>query len=370
MPRAGYGHFIDKVVPVARRLPANSQYLKHLVPSQEADSLVRLASNENTDSPSPRVKQALLEVFEQVNLYPPPHPPLAHALAQRHRVASSQVLVTAGSTEVIDATLRTFVRAGEEVVIPHPTWPVVRRRLATLEARVLEVPIEADDDTWRYDAARIVNAIGPATKLVIVCTPNNPTGNAMSRHDVERVAATGIPLLIDGAYSDFDPDTDLVSLVRSHENVVLTRTFSKAYSLAGARVGYALGSTAMLEYVERLLVPGTAVSSIALHIGLAALQDHDHYQRQVTRITGERDRVLNALRAAGFRVWRSRGNFIAVDAGAAPGGSEGLAGAMRGHGVLVRPLGNLVRVTIGRRHENDTLIAAARAVHRQLASLR
>jgi histidinol-phosphate aminotransferase len=232
----------------------------------------------------------------------------------------------------------------------------------TLEARVIEVPLEDSGETWSYDLARLIAAIGPATKLVVLCTPNNPTGNALGLDDLQQIASTGLPLLIDGAYCDFDPDADLTALVREYDNVLLTRTFSKAYSLAGARLGYGLGSPGLLGYVERFLVPGTAVSTVALRVGLAALQDEAHYRRQLARIGSERERVLDALRSAGLRVWRSKTNFVSVDAGSVAGGAEALAGAIRAQGVVVRPLGNLVRITIGRDDENDALIAAVRNV--------
>src|SRR5256885_7654481 len=208
----------DKVVPAAQQLPPNSEYLKHLDISGR-DGLIRLASNENTDRPSPDVERALTLSYLEANLSPPPVPQLALELAARHRLDPTQVLVTAGSTEVIDATLRTFVRAGEEVVLPAPSWPVCQRRLKALEARVIEVPLDSDDRRWYYDVTSYLDAMTPATKLVFVCTPNNPTGNTMELPDLRRLADTGIPLLIDAAYCDFDPGVDVVALVREYENV-------------------------------------------------------------------------------------------------------------------------------------------------------
>src|SRR5690242_11631858 len=205
--------FVDKVVPAARSLPPNAAYLKHLELSG-GDRLIRLASNENTDRPSPEVARALARAVEDANLSPPPVPPLARELAIRLGVELEQILVAAGSTEVIDATLRTFVRAGDEVLMPTPSWPVCRRRLHALEAKVVEVPLECREDAWSYDADAFLEAITPATKLIYVCTPNNPTGNPMAPSNVQRLADTGIPLLVDAAYSDFDRDTDVVALAR------------------------------------------------------------------------------------------------------------------------------------------------------------
>jgi histidinol-phosphate aminotransferase len=349
--------FRDRLVPAARALPPNAEYLKHLELSS-GDHLIRLASNENTDHPSPGVAQALARAYDDANLSPPPVPPLAHELARRHGVETGQVLVTAGSTEVIDATLRTFIRAGDEVVVPTPSWPVCRRRLQALEASIVEVPLHCGEDSWHYDAAAFLEAITPATKLIFVCTPNNPTGNSMSLAGLAQLADTGVPLLIDAAYHDFDPDPGVIALAREHDHVILTRTFSKAYCLAGLRVGYALGGAEILGYVERLLVPGSAISSASLHAAMAALLDDAYHERQTTRITAERARLSAALRELGVRVWESGGNFAPIDARRSPGRAEGLADALLAHGIVVRPFGDVLRISIGVEHENDAVIAA------------
>jgi histidinol-phosphate aminotransferase len=324
--------------------------------------LIRLASNENTDRPSPAVERALANAFEDANLSPPPVPPLARELAGRHRVEPEQVLVSAGSTEVIDATLRTFVRAGDEVIMPAPSWPVCRRRLDALEARIVEVPLLPGDGEWVYDVDAYLDALTPATKLIYVCSPNNPTGNAMALGDLRRLAETGVPLLLDAAYIDFQEDTDAIPLIRDHENVIVTRTFSKAYCLAGLRVGYALGQAEIIGYVERMVVPGTAVSSAALHAGSAALRDEAHHDRQVRRINAERARMTEALRGLGAHVWESHCNFVPLDARAFPGAADGFAERLLEHGIVVRPFGGILRISVGVQHENDAVIAAVERI--------
>ena len=351
-------HLPDFVVPSVRTLPSNAAYLAHLAAASGDARLIRLASNENTEPPSPRVRAALERAYDDVNLSPPPVPPLRVALAELHGVDTAQVLVTAGSTEVIDAILRTFVRGGTDVVVPEPSWPVLRARLQALEARVVPVPLRRGEDGFAYDANAYLDALTPETKLVVVCSPNNPTGNAMELDDVRRLADTGVPLLLDAAYADFDPERDPMALVREYDNVVVTRTFSKAYCLAGARVGYAVGSAEVLDYVDRVLVPGSAVSSLALHAGLAALEDEEYHAHQIARITSERERLLPRLRALGLRAYDSLGNFVPVDCAERPGGAEALARAVLAEGVVVRPLGTILRISLGRSDENDALVAA------------
>jgi histidinol-phosphate aminotransferase len=351
----------DLLVPAAHRLPSNAEYLAHLSVSSADGTLIRLASNENTELPSPRVREALARAYTDANLSPPPVPPLRVALAERYGVGTERVLVGAGSTELIDATLRAFVRAGDEVVLPRPSWPVVRRRLQALEARIVEVPLPADDRAYRYDVEALLAAVTSRTKALVVCTPNNPTGNSMPLEDVRRCAGAGPLLLVDAAYADFDPDVDVTGIVHESDRVVLTRTFSKAYSLAGLRVGYAVGAADVLDHVDRFLVPGSSVSSASLHAALAALGDEEHHDRQVERIRRERKRLTKGLRDLGLRAYDSRGNFVAVDAAGFPGGAQGLAAAILERGVVVRPLGTLVRISVGRSEENDALLRAVAA---------
>jgi histidinol-phosphate aminotransferase len=171
-------------------------------------------------------------------------------------------------------------------------------------------------------------------------------------------------LLVDAAYADFDAEVDLSSLVHEYPNVMLSRTFSKAYCLAGLRLGYVVGDASVLDYVDRFLVPGSSVSTAALHAGLAALADQSYHERQVRRIVTERERLLAGIRAVGLTAYASRGNFVAVDASRYPGGAPALAAAVREHGVVIRPLGELARISVGTAGENEVVLAALGEVSR------
>ncbi|HEY0417698.1 MAG TPA: histidinol-phosphate transaminase [Gaiellaceae bacterium] len=351
--------WLDRLlVPAARRLPSNAEYLAHLSLGGQAGGAIRLASNESTEPPSPRVRDALARAYLDANLSPSPAPPLRAALAARHGTDADRVLLGAGSTEVIDAVLRAFVRAGDEVVLPAPSWPVFRRRLDALEASVVEVPLTRGDDAWEYDVDALLTAVSSRTKLLVVCSPNNPTGNALSAGDLRRCAAAGPLLLLDAAYAEFDGDA-LTPVALESERVVVTRTFSKAYCLAGLRLGYALGARDVIDHVDRFLVPGSSVSSATLHAGLAALDDEEHLARQVARIRGERVRLTAELRRLGLTAFESRGNFVAVET---PVDAAAFAGAVREGGVVIRVMGpRLARITVGRSDENDVLLAAVAA---------
>jgi histidinol-phosphate aminotransferase len=341
------------LVPAAQRLQPTSVYLAHL----DADpSLVRLASNESAEPPSPRVAAALADAYAHAHRYPSTIPPLRRELAERLGLDVGRIAVGAGSTELIDAMLRAFVRAGDEVVLPSPSWPVYHARLTALEAAIVEVPLHADDSRFAYDIDSLASAVTPRTKLVIACTPNNPTGNALTLDELRVLAAAAPMLLVDAAYAEFDPDVDATPLVNEFERVVVTRTFSKAHSLAGLRVGYALGDPQVLDYIARFLVPGSSVGVAALAAASAALADESYTHEHVRHVIDERARVTAALRAHGLRAFDSRGNFVALDP--TPETPSDFAARLRNGGVLVRVLGDLVRITIGSPEQNDLLISA------------
>jgi histidinol-phosphate aminotransferase len=350
------------LVPAARALPSNAAYLAHLDVSDGGSGLIRLASNENTEPPSPLVRDALERAYHDANLSPPTHPPVRLALAERFGVTPDRVLLGAGSTELIDAAFRTFLRAGDEVVLPSPSWPVFRRRLAALEASIVEVPLSVTERSYAYDVDALLTAASARTKLIVLCSPNNPTGNSMAPGDVRRCAEAGPMLLLDAAYADFDLGRDLSPIVHEYPNVILTRTFSKAYCLAGLRLGYAVGDPSVLDYVDRFLVPGSSVSRAALHAGLAALRDDAYHDRQVQRIIAERDGLVGALRVLGLTAYDSHGNFVAVDASGYSGGARALVTAMLERGVVIRPMtDDLARISVGTAAENRAAVAAVEA---------
>jgi histidinol-phosphate aminotransferase len=351
------------LVPAAMALPSNAEYLAHLDVAASDGDLIRLASNENTEPPSPRVRDALVRAYDDANLSPPPMPPVRRELARRFGLGPDRVLVGAGSTELIEATLRTFVRAGDEVVLPRPSWPVFRRRLTALEARIVEVPLTATEHSYAYDVDALLAAVSGRTKMIVLCSPNNPTGNSLSVDEVRRCAETGPMVLLDAAYADFDPEVDLSPLVHEYANVILSRTFSKAYCLAGLRLGYIVGHASVLDYVDRFLVPGSSVSSAALHAGLAALEDDAHHDHQVHRIIGERERLLQGARRLGLTAYESRGNFVAVDASGYPGRAEGLVEAMLAQGVVIRPMvETIARISVGTTDENEAVLAGLESI--------
>jgi histidinol-phosphate aminotransferase len=358
-----------RVTPAARALPSNAVYLEHLQAADADPGLLRLASNESTVPPSPRVRAALERAFDEAHLYPPPVNPLRRRLAELHGVSPAGVLIGAGATEPIDAVLRCFAAAGDEVVVPAPSWPVYDRRLTAIGAAIRRVPLARAETAYAYSADDLLAAVGPATRLVVVCTPNNPTGNTMPAADLERIAGTGVPLLVDNAYVDFDaPGAGAASmeLVRRFSNVLVARTFAKAYALAGLRLGYVVADPATADFVDRLAVPGWSAGGPALAAGLAALEDEAYARVHVNEVVHERGRLLEALRAAGLPALDSAGNFVAVAGDEVPGGPDAVVAAFLAQGILIRSMGGVARITVGHRPVNDAVLAAIPAVAQAL----
>lgn len=295
--------------------------------------------------------------------YPDPQPAaLVDALARLYRVRPSQVLVGRGSDEAIDLLVRAFCRAGEDAIaIQPPTFGMYAVSAGIQNAGVVSVPLDAD---FSLDVDAVLAAITPAVKLVFVCTPNNPTGRSIPLHDVERLAqalSDRALLVVDEAYVEFADGPSATSLVDRFDNLAVLRTLSKAWALAGARIGSLIAHDDVVALLRRILAPYplprpcVALALEALS-GAGQATAHSH----IAVIRHERDRMAQALaRAPGVReVLPSQANFLAVrfdDAGAA---YQRLLDA----GIVVRDirrypqLGDALRITIGSPDENDRVL--------------
>lgn len=354
----------SKLVPAAKKLPSNQIYLAHINVTAENPDLIRLSSNEMRLPPSPRVRAALARAYEDANLYMPQNNALRDRLAELHQIEPTAVLISAGVTEVMDAMFRAFVGKGESVLLCPPSWAMYWLRLQAIEASILEVPQVVSGNRYHYDVETMLAALTPDTKLIVVCTPNNPTGNSMAIADIRRLADTGHLMLLDNAYHDFDQSSsdDLSTLVHEYENVLVAYTFSKAYSLAGLRLGYLIGAPEVLDYIDRLMVPGSSVSSAAIYAALAALDDDEYKQARVESIISERERLIRTARELGHKAFESGGNFFSLDVSGSHGDPHAFAAAIQANGVVLRVMSGMLRITVGTPAENDVLIKALRIV--------
>jgi histidinol-phosphate aminotransferase len=330
------------------------------VPGRKTPGAVVLASNESPYGLLPSVASVLAAQAAGVSRYPDMGATrLLDALAAHHGVDASRIAVGAGSVEVVGQIAGAAVDAGDEVVFGWRAFEAYPIITAVAGGVAVRVPLDKDHV---HDVDAMVAAVTPRTRLVILCNPNNPTGTAVGRDELLRLA-DGVPpdvvLVIDEAYREYvDPAAvpDAFELLGDRPNVVVTRTFSKAYALAGLRVGYALAPPDVAAAVRKCQIP-FSVSALAQEAAIAALGETAEVRRRAALTVAERTRVTAALRDAGYDVPDSQANFVWLPLGDRSGE---FAAACADAGILVRPFGDEgVRVTIGLEAENDALLRAA-----------
>ena len=323
---------------------------------------VKLASNEMPEPPISAVVAAVTEAASGVNRYADHRAGAVRAaLAERLGVTSESVTVGNGSSGVLQQIFQTYVARGDRVLYPWRSFEVypIYTRLAGGEAA--KVPLDA---RLSVDVDGLIAALTPETRLVVVATPNNPTGTATSTADLARLATAaglGTIIVVDEAYREFDADGDdaIDDLLPDHPNVVVTRTLSKAQGLAGLRIGYGVGHPAVIADIDKVALP-FAVNALAQAAALAALQHPEEIAERVGRVVAERIRVESTLRAAGWDLPDHRGNFVWLSTGAR---TASIAVDLERAGVVVRPFADEgIRVTIGSVTENDRFLAALNGV--------
>ncbi|MBO3724065.1 histidinol-phosphate transaminase [Actinomyces bowdenii] len=325
---------------------------------------VKLSSNELPHPPQEAVVEAIAGAAREVNRYPEmTGAGLVAALAEHWGVTPDQVVVGNGSVALIQHLLDTVCEPGDEVVLPWRSFEAYPICVAVAGARAIRVPL---DPRARHDIPAMLAAITPRTRMVIACSPNNPTGTVLSAADLAALVE-GVPrdvvVLVDEAYLDFVTDPGAgraLPLLASHPNLVIARTFSKAHALAGLRVGCLIAEPGLACAVRSVCTP-FGVSLPAQAAALAALGEAALAEtaRRCRGIAVERDRLAGVLRDQGWQVPQAQGNFLWL-----PAGRE--AGALAEHfaqaGLLVRPFaGEGVRVSVGLPADNERVAAAAAA---------
>lgn len=327
---------------------------------------IKLASNENPLPPTDRVQQAIIAAIGTLNRYPDGSGfYLRQAIAKRHGVIPDQIVLGNGSNDLIDLVVRTFLKPGDEAVIPHPSY--VAYPMIVQAAGGIRVMVMLKD--FRLDLEAMARAITPMTKLVIVANPNNPTGTAVTATEVEHFMGRvpeGTVMVFDEAYAEFAGGSDFpetLSYVKQGRKVVTMRTFSKAASLAGLRVGYAVADADAIALINRIRPPFN-VNSLAQAAALAALDDDAHVLECVRMIEAGRAFLYEEFTAIGIKYVPSRANFILVDVGRS---AAEIYQKLLHEGVIVRPMTpfgmeTALRITVGTPEENRKLVKALRKV--------
>lgn len=323
--------------------------------------LHRMMSNECPLPPPPVVVAAVMDALRDGNLYPNTAWELREALAGRNGVPADSIMLGNGSTEVIDVVVRAFVEDGDEAVIQVPTYAYFETQVRLQGGRPVLVPLRPDHG---FDVEAMLASINDRTKLLMLCSPNNPTGNSISHADLGRLLGSGLPVVVDQAYVECGYAEAFAPLVERHPNLLVAHTMSKAYGLAALRVGYLVADPRLIDLLLRVRIP-FSIGLLSARGCLAAVRDPDMLEERRAYISTERKRLLEALRRIPtLTPFESQGNFILIDVSRTGRTSTAIADFCKREGlVLLRAvtahgLGDgHIRVTVGRRDENDLFLA-------------
>jgi histidinol-phosphate aminotransferase len=321
----------------------------------------KLSSNENPYPPLPGVVEAAHRAVDVMNRYPDMgNSALYDALSARLQVPVGDLAAATGSVALIYQLLTAFCEPGDEVVHAWRSFEAYPIAIAAAAATSVPVPVTADG---RHDLDAMAAAIGPRTRCVMVCTPNNPTGPAVTQADLDALLARvpeDVLVVVDEAYVEFvrmDDKVDGIATYRSHPNVVVFRTFSKAYGLAGFRVGYAVAQEPVAAALRAVSLP-FGVSGVAQAAAIASLAAESALFERVDALVAQRARVTAGLREEGWDVPDPQGNFVWFGLGER---TTEFAAAAEELGIVVRPFaGEGARVSIGEDEANDRLLELAR----------
>lgn len=332
-------------------------------------AIVKLASNENPLGMPASAKAAMQQAFDELARYPDSNGfDLKGAITAKFDVPADWITLGNGSNDILELAARALVKAGESVVYSQYSFAVYPLATQAVGARAIVVPAK----DFSHDLDAMAAAIAPDTKLVFVANPNNPTGTFI---DGERIAAflakvpPQVVVVLDEAYTEYlpaDKRYDALGWVRSYPNLIVSRTFSKAYGLAGLRVGFGIAQPALTDLLNRIRQPFN-VNSLAQAAAVAALGDEDYLRRSADVNAEGYRQITAAFDAMGIAFVPSYGNFVLFRAGTDDAAGARVNLALLKRGIIVRPVGNYglpqwLRVSIGLPHENAAFIDALKAV--------
>lgn len=334
------------------------------------DAAVKLASNESPFPPLPGVEEVVRDAVGGLNRYPDgAGRALKAILAELHGVDPSRIVLGNGSCELLLLAGEALLDPGTTLIHPHPSFGLYPHLAAATGAEAVAVPLDA---SGRNDLDAMAAHVDERTRLVVVCTPNNPTGAYVGADAVERLLdmiPDDVAVLVDEAYHDFVTEPDrgrVMSMARHRPNLLAVRTFSKAFGLCGLRVGYAVGSPDWIAALDRVRQPFNT-NSLAQAAAAAALRQLTELDRRVRGLVAERDRVSQTLTRMGVPFTASQANFILVSPAAGLGDGIPVHEDLLRRGVIVRDGAALgcpgsIRVTIGAPAENDAFLTALAGV--------
>ncbi|WP_458413182.1 histidinol-phosphate transaminase [Schinkia sp. CFF1] len=325
------------------------------------NSVIKLASNENPLGPSPKAIQAITSELTGLNRYPDANATaLKEAIASKYQLLPDQIIVTNGADEFIKLLSETFLEPGDEIIVPTPSFSEYEFGATLMDARVIQVPLEED---FQFNSQKILSSITEKTKLIYICSPNNPTGTYLPKQQLEQLL-TSLPkrvlLILDGAYSHFATDndyTDGTEFIKKGYPIIALQTFSKIYGLAGIRVGFGLASKSIIENIVKVKEPFN-VNSLAQVAATAAITDEDHIVMSQDVNSHGRIQLYEAFSQMGLHYTESMSNFVLVNVGTK---ASDIYDKLLAKGIIVRKGGTWnmpthLRISVGTYKENKRLI--------------
>ncbi|MGG1633154.1 histidinol-phosphate transaminase [Paenibacillus sp. NRS-1760] len=325
--------------------------------------VIKLASNENPLGPSPKAIEAIQIALKDLHRYPDNQSQLLKkTIADYYDLHADQVIVTNGGDELITLVAEAFLDAGDEIIVPGPTFSEYEFGAQLMGAKTIVVPL---NDAFQYDAEAIVAAVTDRTKIIYLCSPNNPTGTYVAQKDLKYILDTipkRIMVMLDTAYSHYVSEelySDGMEFVRAGYPLIVLKTFSKIYGLAGIRVGYGAAPQKIIQSILQVKEPFN-VNALAQTAAASAIGDEEHVLRSQALVAKERERMYASFDQLGIKYTQSMTNFVLAELGPE---SESIYMRLMAKGIIVRhgktwglPLH--VRISIGMPEENDQFIAA------------
>lgn len=323
-------------------------------------NLLRLASNENPYPPSPKVITGIIEALLHLNRYPQGDSDLKEALSYHLDVKPENIAIGCGSNEIIEVVLRiSKMESKDKVIVPYPSFAFYEIAASIYGYEVIRVPL----NDLSIDLEGIIRMADSRTRLIFLCNPNNPTGKIVKKDEFEWFLDNlpkDVILVVDEAYSDFVESTDFSPSYKYIEDypVVTLRTFSKAYALAGLRIGYGITHHEMAGILERARQP-FSVNMLAIIAASKALEDRTYVESHVRKIVAEKKRIYERLEEKGIEFVQSETNFLLIKIGE---NAEEVAKRLYNEGILVRWMGPMglpefIRLTVGKGEENDIFLS-------------
>ncbi|HEY55598.1 MAG TPA: histidinol-phosphate transaminase [Dehalococcoidia bacterium] len=325
------------------------------------EDIIKLDDNENPYGCSPRVQQALGNCTYLYTYPDAGQTELRRQLQEYIGVDASYIVADNGSDQLIDNVLRLFLEPGDELINAIPTFDIFRVRALVYGGKLVNVP---RDEDFVIDAAAIKAAVNKNTKMIVLATPNNPTGTITHQPDILELADTGIPLLVDEAYVEFSGET-VTKLVNQYKNMMVLRTFSKWAGLAGLRIGYGVFPPKIAEYLMKLKLPYNV--SVAARVAVReTLKDTQNLMSKVKAIVAERERLFTELgKLDWLKPFPSQANFVFCHV--LKGKASDIQQALHDRGILIRYfdlplLQNSIRISVGKPEHTDALLKALREI--------